>query len=157
MIEAKAVVVRVEAGRAWVRIIDRQDGCGRCDEPGGCRSVKIAYALKTPTEVFSVADTVGVAVGDRVRVCMADGAALRGALVSYGLGACLLLIGAAVGHSLAASGNEDLSALAGAIAGLAIAVILNRVLHRSRRWRGALKVQLVRDEGPCSLESGTCS
>lgn len=155
MIEAKAVVVRVGAGRAWVRISDRQDGCGRCDEPGGCRSVKIAYALRTPKEVFSVPDTLGVAVGDRVRVCMEDGAPLRGALASYGLGACLLLVGAAAGHGLAPAGNEDLMALVGAIVGLGVAFGLNRVLHRSRRWRGALKIQLVRDEGPCPLGSGT--
>lgn len=157
MIEAKAVVVRVEAGRAWVRVSDRQDGCGRCDEPGGCRSVKIAYALKAPKDVFSVPDTLGVTVGDRVRVCMQDGAPLRGALASYGLGACLVLIGAAAGHGLAATGSEDLMAMIGAIVGLSIAYGLNRVLYRSRRWRGALKVQLVRDEGPCSLDSGTYS
>ncbi len=155
MIEAKAVVVKVDAGRAWIRVSDRQDGCGRCDEPGGCRSVKIAYALKPPNEVFSVPDTLGVAVGDRVRVYMHDGAPLLGALTSYGLGACLLLIGAASGHGLAPSGSEDSVALAGAILGLFAAFGLNRALHRSRRWRGALKIQLDRDEGPCPLEPGT--
>ncbi len=157
MIEAKAVVVRVEQGRAWVRVSDRQDGCGRCDEPGGCRSVKIAYAIKPPTEVFSVPDPIGVAVGDRVRVVMQDGAPLLGALASYGLGAVLLLAGAGVGHLLATPGAEDLFALVGALLGVGGAFAVHRGLHRSRRWRGALKIELVRDEGPCPLESGTSS
>lgn len=144
MIEAKAVVVKVSDGRAWVEVSDRQDGCGRCDEPGGCRSIKMAYAVRPAKTVFSVPDEIGVREGEAVVLRMEDGAPLKGALVSYGLGAVCLIGGAAVGHGLS-SGN-DLFALIGAGVGLALAVIVNRLLHRSRRWRGALKMEMVRPE-----------
>lgn len=153
MIEAKAVVVRVESGRVWVKVSDRQDGCGRCDEPGGCRSVKIAYALKPPTEVFSLPDSIGARVGEHVSVRMHDGAPLAGALASYGVGAMLLLAGAAAGHLVAGAGNSDLFALIGGVAGLAGAYGVNRALHRSRGWRRRLSMEIARDDRECTLAS----
>lgn len=157
MIEARAVVLRVAPGRAWVKVLDRQDGCGRCDEPGGCRSVKIAYSLKAPNEVFSVPDPIGVQPGDFVRISMNDGAPLAGAMASYGVGAVLLIAGAAVGHFAAPVGGEDGAALLGGATGLALAFLVNRMLYRSRRWRGALQLVLARDEPSCTLEVGNPS
>lgn len=152
MIEARATVVRVEAGRAWVKVSDRQEGCGRCDEPGGCRSLRLAYSLRPPTDVFSLPDAVGLKPGDLVRIRMRDGAPLRGAMASYGLGAGLLLVGAATGHVVAAPGWHDGLALLGALCGLALAVGLNRLMYRSRRWRGALAMDMVPDGAGCALE-----
>lgn len=154
MIEAKGVVVRVEQGRAWVKVSDRQEGCGRCDEPGGCRSVKLAYAVKGPNDTFSVPDGIGVRVGEQVVVRMDDGAPLRGALASYGVGAALLLVGAALGHMLAGEHSQDLFAVVGGGAGLGAAFALNRLLYRSRRWRQMLHMDLARDEGDCTLHAG---
>lgn len=157
MIEARATVVRVEPGRAWVKVDDRQDGCGRCDQPGGCRSVKLAYSLRPPTDVFSLPDPLGLQPAERVVVRMKESGPLAGALVSYGLGAGLLVVGAAFGHALATPGHEDGFALAGAILGLLAAVGANRVLHRSRRWRGVLAMELVRDETACGARmEGKC-
>ncbi len=153
MIEAKAVVLNVEAGRVWVKVSDRQDGCGRCDEPGGCRSVKIAYALKPPAEVFSLPDTIDARPGDRVLVRMEDGVALAGALASYGLGAVMLIAGAGAGHLIAGDGNPDFYAMGGAALGLFVAVLVNRLLHRSRRWRRTLKMNIVRDEQGCTMQA----
>jgi sigma-E factor negative regulatory protein RseC len=157
MIEARGVVLKVAPGRAWVKVSDRQDGCGRCDEPGGCRSVKIAYAIKPPNEVFSVPDPLGVQVGEKVRVRMDDGAPLRGALASYGVGVILLLGGAIAGHLLAGVGSQDMFALAGGVGGLVVAFAVNRMLYRSRRWRAALRMDLVRDQENCTLEPGNAS
>lgn len=157
MIEARAVVLSVEGDHAWVRIETRPGGCGRCDEPGGCRSAKLAYALKAPQDVFRVPDTIGAAPGDRVLIRMEDGAPLQGALASYGLGATLLVAGAALGHGLAAPGHEDAFALLGGVLGLVLAFAANRALHRSRRWRQALTMGLTRDESPCSLPHGSPS
>ncbi|HRP94927.1 MAG TPA: SoxR reducing system RseC family protein [Rhodocyclaceae bacterium] len=154
MIEARGVVVRVEQGRAWVKVSDRQEGCGRCDEPGGCRSVKLAYAVKGPNDTFSVPDGIGVRVGEQVVVRMDDGAPLRGALASYGVGAALLLVGAALGHMLAGEGSQDLFAVVGGAIGLGAAFALNRLLYRSRRWRQMLHMDLARDEGDCTLHAG---
>lgn len=149
MIEAAAEVISVNHGQARVRVLDRQDGCGRCDEPGGCRSVRVAYAIRPPRSEFSLPDALGVTPGERVTLRMQDGAALGGALASYGLGAILLIAGAAAAFLLV-PGAGDLHALSGALAGLALAVLLNRILHRSRRWRGALRIEMVRaSERPC--------
>lgn len=151
MIEARAVVVDVANGLARVRVIDRQEGCGRCDEPGGCRSVKLAYAIRPPASEFSLPDTLGVAVGDEVALTLPDGASLRGALVSYGLGAVALIAGAGLGQAL---GGTDGWALGGALVGLLSAVALNRVLHRSRRWRGGLRVEMSRPGAVCAHDFG---
>lgn len=150
MIEARATVLRVAGGRAWVSVSDRPGvGCGRCDEPGGCRSAKIAYALKAPTDVFALPNAIAAQAGEQVLVRIDDGAPLRGALASYGLGVVLLLCGATVGHLLAPPGGADLYALAGAVGGLLGAVAINRLLLRSRRWRAALSVEMVRSAHPC--------
>jgi sigma-E factor negative regulatory protein RseC len=150
MIQAQAVVVAVERGVARVRVSDRQDGCGRCDEPGGCRSVRIAHVFKAPEEEFRVPDTLGLQQGDRVLIRMADGAPLRGAMVSYGLGAALLVVGAGLGHLWAGGGQQDAYALAGAAAGLGLTMAINRLLHFSRAWRNRLHIALVRDDGECA-------
>lgn len=157
MIEAKAVVLKVESGRVWLKVSDRQDGCGRCDQPGGCRSIKIAYALKPPTEVFSLPDTLGSQPGDRVRVRMNDGVPLAGALASYGLGATLLIVGAALGHLFAGDGHADLYAMMGAILGLLAAIGFNRMLHRSRWWRETLNMEVVSDETTCTMDTRIAS
>lgn len=152
MIEARATVLRVEDGMAWIKVSDKHQGCGRCDEPGGCRSIKLAYSLRPPESVFSLPDSLGLSVGEPVRLRMHDSGPLMGALGSYGLGALLMISGAALGHFLASPGREDLLALAGLLAGLVGAYGLNRLFYRSRRWRGALELELVRDDGRCQQD-----
>lgn len=157
MIEASAIVVAVEGDRARVRVSDRPGGCGRCDEPGGCRSAKLAYALGAPKEEFVLPNAVGARVGDRVVILMRDGSALRGALLSYGLGACLLLAGAALGHVIAVPGQEDGFALSGGMIGLLLTLGINRLLHRSRNWRALFAMDMVRLDKGCTLGSGGAS
>lgn len=141
--EAYARVERIEQGRAWLTLKGRAGGCGRCDEPGGCRSVQLSHAFGTPREQFVLPATPGIEVGDRVRITIPDGVPLRVALLSYGLGVVLLLLGAALGTMLGDAALADLRALLGALAGLALAFAVNRVLARSRRWRASLHMELV--------------
>lgn len=150
MIEASAVVVSLEGERVRVKLGDRPGGCDRCDEPGGCRSARLAYAFGAPKEEFVLPNPVGARVGDRVVIQLREGSALRGALLSYGLGACLLLAGAAAGHALAAAGREDGMALIGAVLGLATTLVINRLLHRSRNWRASFAMQMLRLDTACS-------
>lgn len=152
MIEARAVVLRVADGQARLRVLDREDGCGRCDEPGGCRSVRLAYAVRPPKSEFDLPDTLGVTVGEEVLLRMQDGSALRGALAGYGLGVVLLLAGAGTGQALAPAGQTDVFALAGALAGLVLAWVGNRLLHRSRRWRGSLAMHMTRPAAACTFD-----
>lgn len=151
MIEARGTVLRAAGGRAWISVGERPGGCGRCDEPGGCRSAKLAYALKGPKDVFALPDPIGVRAGDEVLIRIEGGAPLRGALASYGLGAVLLLAGAGAGHALASSSvTADLYALGGAAGGLIGAFWINRLLMLSRRWRAGLSVQMIKTIPPCA-------
>ncbi|THF67177.1 Fis family transcriptional regulator [Pseudothauera nasutitermitis] len=146
MIEARARVLRVDGEQAWLCIDEQAGGCGRCDEPGGCRSVKISTLFRSPQQTFRVRNEIGAQPGDAVRVCMEDGAPLRAALVSYGLGALLAVLGAALGSALV---GGDPATLAGALGGLLAALGLNRMLARSRRWRGGLRMSVL-PAGACA-------
>lgn len=150
MIEANGVVTRLEDGDAWVRVDRSSGGCGRCDEPGGCRSVGLAYALKTPDEEFRLPNRIDARVGDAVGIRIDERMPLRGAFVTYGLGVVLLIVGAAIGHSLAPAAGEDLFALAGGAGGLAAAIGVNRLLLRSGSWRRSLDVELAKEPSPRS-------
>lgn len=150
--EAFARVQRIENDRVWLKVLDAGGGCGRCHEPGGCRSVQITQAFGLPRDEFALPRKEGVAVGDRVRIEIADGAPLRAALLSYGLGAALLLIGAALGAGVT-NGNADLGAATGALGGLALAVLFNRLLPRSRTWRAGLQMAIA-PEATCPNTGG---
>lgn len=143
MIEVPAEVLRTEGGLAWVRVTEVQGGCGRCDEPGGCRSVSLTQALGPGAREFALPNSIGVRPGDRVRVSMEDGAPLRAALASYGLAAVLVLAGAFLGGAIADGVAVDAHVASGVVAGLALALAMNRALGRSRRWRGGLKLELA--------------
>lgn len=149
MNEAQGVVERVEGDRAWVRLSERAGGCGRCDEPGGCRSTGLAYAFKAPNAVFSIPNPIHAEPGEFVRLRMDDGAPLRGALMGYGLSVSLLLIGAALGAALAFAGGEDLAAAAGGVVGLAIAFAVNRMAFRSRTLRNGFEIEMLRGSVRC--------
>ncbi len=144
--EARARVLRIENGQAWVRLSGKQGGCGRCDEPGGCGSVQISHAFGMPKDEFSMPVDSRFAVGDAVVIRIPDGAPLRAALVSYGLGTLLLLAGAALGSLAGGAHYGDAWGLAGAVAGLALAWGVNRLLPRSRNWRNSLSMELLVEE-----------
>ncbi len=145
MMQARAEVLRAEHGRVWLKLTDRAGGCGRCDEPGGCHSVQISHVFGPPQGEFVLPASIPLSPGDRVLISVPDGAPLNAALVSYGLGTLLLLVGAAAGSLLAPEGGGDLHAVAGGAAGLALAWTLNRVLTRSRNWRSHLRLELAPD------------
>ncbi len=147
--EAFARVQRVDRDSAWLKVTDAGGGCGRCNEPGGCRAVQITQAFGLPRDEFALPLAEGIRAGDRVRITIPDGAPLEAALVSYGLGAVLLVVGAALGAMLAGDAAADLYAAVGAAVGLILAVLFNRVLTRSRNWRARLKMELA-SEAACT-------
>ncbi|NUQ51025.1 MAG: SoxR reducing system RseC family protein [Phycisphaerae bacterium] len=147
--EARARILRVENGQAWLALTEKQGGCGRCDEPGGCGSVQIGQVFGMPKGEFVLPADDRFAAGDMVVISIPEGAPLRAALVSYGLATLLLVMGAALGSSIGAPPHVDAYALAGGVAGLALAWGMNRVLPRSRNWRQRLHMELA-PEGDCS-------
>ncbi len=141
--QAMAHVLRFEAGRVWLRVTDAGGGCGRCDEPGGCRSIQITQAFGLPKAEFAMDTTLNLQAGDKVVISIPDGAPLKVALASYGLGVVLLISGAALGSLLSADGTGDLGAALGGLAGLVLAFAVNRLLFRSRGWRAQLSMELA--------------
>jgi sigma-E factor negative regulatory protein RseC len=89
-----------------------------------------------------------------VTLQMRDGASLRSAMTSYGLGAVLMILGASGGQLVASAAEADVWAVAGAAGGLVAAFIINRILHRSRRWRGSLHVEMSRPGAVCAHDFG---
>ena len=148
MIEIRAEVETVAGDRMRVRLLERPGGCGRCNEPGGCQSLSLTQALGGPRDRFEVPSIPGVRAGTVVCLRIDEQIPLYGALLSYGLGAVALVVGAAAGQALApAGGSGDGWAVAGALAGAALVWLLHRrVLMRSRRWRGALHVEVCAAE-----------
>lgn len=116
--DVRATVVRVGPSGAWVRVEDRAGGCGRCDEPGGCRSIQLTQAFGPQRDEFPLPVDVAVRVGDRVRLRIQDGAPLRGALLAYGLPLAGLLGGALLAAGLAPLASADANVLLGGGAGL---------------------------------------
>lgn len=103
------VVLRVEGRFAWVDVTVSQ-GCGRCNEPGGCGGVNIARPFGASSQAVRVSNEIGVQPGEQVGVLIDDGVPLRAALVAYAFPVLGLLAGAALGAAVASPGSVDLSA-----------------------------------------------
>ncbi len=146
--QARARVLRVEGDLAWLELSDSTGGCGRCDEPGGCRSVQVSHVFGGPEKVFALPVSFPVRAGDKVVISIPDGAPLSAAFAAYGLATLLLLAGAAMGSLLGATERQDLFGLIGALSGLALAWSINKTLPRSRNWRHRLRIELA-PEGAC--------
>lgn len=83
-------------GSARVRVqLAAGDHCEACPSRGLCRPERDPEA-----RVLEVADPVGVALGDRVRVAVPGGAVLRASFLVYGLPLLLLLLGVAAGFRI---------------------------------------------------------
>jgi sigma-E factor negative regulatory protein RseC len=135
MMQARATVLRVERGHVWLRLEDRPGGCGRCDEPGGCRSTRLTDVFKSSGELIRLPDSLGSRVGDGVTIGVPDGAPLRAALLCYVLPLGLMLGFAGLATVLAPFGALDADVLAGMAVGLFVGVMAARRITGSGRWR----------------------
>lgn len=120
--QADGVVVDSAGGVARVKV-RRNGGCGRCSEPGGCGN-----AAESRCDEFVVLNELNVRPGDQVLIDIPEGAALRAALLAYGLPLAGIVCGALTGFALAAS---DAASFAGAVLGFLLALGSIRAL-RSR-------------------------
>jgi len=143
-VEQNAVVVRVEAGRAWVEVGGPGAGCGRCHEAGGCQSGVMSQLFRRGPRCIPVADGIGAVPGEHVVVQVADGALLSAAVAAYLLPVLGLVAGAAAGEAMApAAAVADFSAAIGAAAGFAAAVLAS-VWFRNRGSGAAMRPVLLR-------------
>lgn len=96
ILEEEGVVLAVEPAHdelpavARVRLVAGE----HCE---GCPASSVCRPDQGDRRIMEVADPVGVAVGDRVRVCVPGGAVLRASFLVYGLPLLLLLLGVWLG------------------------------------------------------------
>jgi len=144
------VVERLEGGYAWVSVSVAQ-GCGRCNEPGGCGGVNVVRLFGSAHRAVRVRNDVDARPGERVGVRVDDGVPLRAALVAYVWPVVGVVVGAALGTVAASSGSADFLAGLGAIAGGFAAAVLGR---RHSTWSS--RELPLRLERGAEVASGDC-
>ena len=152
MIEARALVLRAEDGKAQLRLLEQQGGCGRCDEPGGCHAPQLLNMFKGGERIFTVDDSLGLQAGERVKIVIDEGTPLRAAWASYGAGTALVLACAAAGVWFAPAAWADSAAATGVVVGMvATAFILRRRALRtgSAAWRPRLERDTENNAAGC--------
>ena len=112
-LESKAWVTKFEPGFVWVRMDTRAGGCGRCDEPGGCRSGLERAANKQSKEYKLAYEGLPLCIGQPVYVKVNKSVPLRAALLGYGLPTLGLIVGAGLGVGM--GGGDRWSILGGAL------------------------------------------
>ena len=111
---AKAEVIRIIGDRAVIRSVNQ--GCGRCQEPGGCGGFQTQAAAG---RAFEVENGVGASAGDLVEVAIDSGVVLKLAALTY-----LLPLGGVIGGAVL--GNELGAGPAGAVVGAMAGYLLSR-------------------------------
>lgn len=128
MIDAQGTIISRDGDYAVVRMDEA--GCGRCNEPGGCGGQNIGKMFCSTPRTFRVRNPGPAAVGDRVRVAIAEGAVRRTAILAYGLPLLALFVCALGGKLLAGEPGAMLGALAGLFGGW---LLFRRSQSRSAR------------------------
>jgi len=104
MAERDAAVVEIMIapdGRALARLeFEVNGGCGRCAEPGGCGGVSLAQPLCAKPKTMVLPDSLGLAVGQKVRVAIPDHLLARGVTRTYVVSLALFFTGSFLGASL---------------------------------------------------------
>ena len=104
MAEREALVAQTlngPEGLVLVRLeFEVNSGCGRCNEPGGCGGVSLAQPVCAKPKSMVLTDTLGLAVGDRVRVAVPDELLSQGITRTYVIPLLLLFAGSLVGAAL---------------------------------------------------------
>lgn len=123
--ETFARVRRLQGASAVVAVEADGGGCGRCSEPGGCRSGLLSQIFRSPVSEFSVPNDIDACTGDRVLVRLEAGGLARWSLTTYLLPVFAVLTGAAIGALAAGEAySRDVSAVGGALVGLVLAAWL---------------------------------
>lgn len=122
-------VRRIVAGQALVAVA--ASGCASCGHGAACGIGKLAGGRAET--LLALPATPGLRAGDAVQVELREAQLTRAALVGYLLPVLLIvagaLLGQALGEKLGAGGTVDGIAALGAVAGLALGLLLTR-LHR---------------------------
>lgn len=128
--EAEALVVGLDQDYALIEVQDRQTGCGRCHEPGGCGGTLLSQMKPTKEQHYRVLNSIQATLGSRVIVTIPDGSLWRASFMAYLLPLLGVILGAALGTVMAQ--GSDSAAMLGSLLGLLSGVMILKVLERSR-------------------------
>lgn len=127
MIEIEAKVIRTEEGFAWITQ-EKAQLCAYCDKKTGCKAIAITRLFCLKPRLFRVQDSLGVGVGERVRVGMVEKNLLKGAFLVYFLPVLSLIAGATLGKY----GGGEYGSIWGGVIGFAVAFYGLSKKHRAQ-------------------------
>lgn len=143
--ETFARVKRIEGAHALVEIDAAAGGCGRCDEPGGCRSSMLSHLFHQPCREFELPNDIGAREGDRVVVRLGEGGLARWAALGYLIPLATTFLGALAGDFASArfsgSASDELGAALGAAVGLLVGGVF--ALRLASRRAGSARPRLA--------------
>lgn len=129
MLEQHAIVLKTAGDLAWVEA--RESGsCGSCGS-GGCSTRRLADLFGRRERAFPVANVLHAAAGERVVIGIPPGALWKSAFRLYGLPLLLLIAGGLAGQHA----YGDPGAVLGAVGGLLLSVLLQRIRGGARAWQ----------------------
>lgn len=133
MIEQTAVVIRTDGQYALVEA-QRQSSCGSCNAKQGCGTGMLENSLGRRAMRMTALNQCDAHIGEEVVVAVPEKGFIKSAVFTYFLPLLLMLAGAVLAQQLdlsRAGVNEDFAALAGAVVGFVLALLLLR--HYSKK------------------------
>ncbi len=104
MAERTASVAQILQGPEGLQLVrldfEVNSGCGRCNEPGGCGGVSLAQPVCAKPKSMVLTDTIGLAVGDTVRVTIPDEMLSRVVTRTYVIPLALFFVGSLLGAAV---------------------------------------------------------
>ena len=146
MVEETGTVIRVAGGTAWVQV-ERGTTCSHCSARSGCGVGLLGQVFSRRPPPLEVDNRLGAVPGDRVVVGVAGSGLVQGALWMYLLPLVLLVVFAAAGQELAASGlapGSETPAIAGGLFGLGLGLWAARRASRRLGRRPGLRPVMLR-------------
>lgn len=134
----EARVTRVVDARTFVSVTGKS-GCGRCEEPGGCRSDMLGEVFGSRCREYEVDNLAGARAGAVVAVDVPDGVPLRVALLVYGMPLAAML-GTAV--LAVAFGAGEPAVIVSSLLALVCSILFLRA-PRIVKWSRRVRPQLV--------------
>ncbi len=131
MIETRTRIVSISNGTAWVAPTE-DSGCGGCGSRSSCAVSGLAKYFSRHQKLVPVPCHAGARPGEELVVAVSEGELLKAGLMAYLLPAGLGVAGAAWA---AASGLGDPGAVAGMAGGVALGLLVARLLSRKARLR----------------------
>lgn len=139
--EKLARVTALEGEWALLEVDHASGGCGRCNEPGGCRGGVLNQVFPKACQPLRLRNDIAARPGERVVVRIAEGGVLRAVLLAYLLPLFVAIVFAWCGTRM----GGDLAAVAGAVLGLVVGYAVTRTLQRTHLGEMQPRMQRASD------------